>query len=92
MKKILLILIVITLASCSKKDDCIGPGEVTITSKSIIGWSNNVPVIIEVKGLDNPYHFFIEPVSKKEHRVEGYARIRVRTQCSLWSEWFTIND
>lgn len=91
MKKLLFI-IIIALASCSKKDDCIGPGQITITSKSIIGWQNNVRVIIEVKGLDNPYRAFIEPVSTKEHRVEGYAEIRVRTECSGWSEWYTINN
>jgi hypothetical protein len=90
--KVLALALIIFLSSCSKKDDCIGPGNITITSKSIISWSNNVPVIIEVKGLDNPYRFFIQPVSKKEHRVEGYAEVRVRTQCSGWSEWYTIND
>jgi hypothetical protein len=49
-----------------------------------------VNVIIEIKGLDNPYHGFIEPLSTKEHRIEGHAEIRVRTACSGWSQWIEI--
>ena len=84
-----LLIIIILLIGCKKENDCISPGNVVIVSKNIVTWSNKVPVIIEVKGLDNPYHFFIE--RDKEHRIEGHAMVRVRTKCSGWSEWQEIN-
>lgn len=98
MKKTLIIIIVyLTLAfilanlvSCKKDTPCIGAGKITITSRSIVGWSNPVNVIIEIKGLDNPYHGFIEPLSTKEHRIEGHSMIRVRTACSEWTDWIEI--
>jgi hypothetical protein len=88
MKKLLFAIVL--FASCSKDDPCTGPGNITVTSRSIIGWENNVNVIIEVKGLDNPYHGFIEPLSTKEHRIEGHAMVRVRSKCSDYSNWIEI--
>lgn len=98
MKKTLIIIIIYltvayilaSLVSCKKEVPCLGTGDITITSRSIVGWQNNVNVIIEIKGLDNPYHGFIEPISTKEHRIEGHAMIRVRTACSDWSDWIEI--
>ena len=84
------LLIILLLIGCKKeKIECVTPGNVVIVSKNIVTWSNKVPVIIEVKGLDNPYHFFIE--RDKEHRIEGHAMIRVRTECSQWGAWKEIN-
>jgi hypothetical protein len=91
MKRILIALTLALLVSCSKDEiPCTGPGNITLTSRSIVGWENNVNVIIEIKGLDNPYHGFIEPLSTKEHRIEGHAEIRVRTACSEYSQWIEI--
>lgn len=80
------------LPSCSKEEiPCEGPGNITITSRSIVGWENNVNVVIEIKGLDNPYHGFIEPLSTKEHRIEGHAMIRVRSVCGQFgNNWIEI--
>ena len=90
MKKILFIIALLAV-SCSKEEaPCVGTGNITITSRSIVGWENNVNVIIEIKGLDNPYQGFIEPLSTMEHRIEGHAMIRVRTACSDWSQWIEI--
>jgi hypothetical protein len=90
-KVIGLFVVLLLLASCSKDEiPCEGPGDITLSSRSIIAWKNDVHVIIEVKGLDNPYHFFIEPLSVNEHRVEGHAMARVRTACSEFTPWFEI--
>ena len=92
MKKLITVLTLALIVSCSKDEiPCTGPGNITITSRSIVGWENNVNVIIEIKGLDNPYHGTIEPLSTKEHRIEGHAMIRVRTACSEYSPWIEIN-
>jgi hypothetical protein len=91
MKPLLIAFTLALLVSCSKDEiPCTGPGNITLTSRSIIGWENNVNVIIEIKGLDNPYHGFIEPLSTKEHRIEGHAMVRVRSKCSEFSQWFEI--
>jgi hypothetical protein len=85
------LLIILLFIGCKKEEiPCIGTGNITITSRSIVGWENDVNVIIEIQGLDNPYHGFIEPLSTKEHRIEGHANIRVRTACSEWSPWIEI--
>jgi hypothetical protein len=85
------LIIILLFLGCKKEEPpCIGPGYITLTSRSIVGWENNVNVIIEIKGLDNPYHGFIEPLSTREHRIEGHANIRVRTACSEWTQWIEI--
>jgi hypothetical protein len=89
MKKILFIILL--FAACKKDDQCITPGNIEIVSKSIITWSNKTTVIIEIKGIDGPYHGFIYPKDMDEHRVEGHAMIRVKTECSQWSDWYEVN-
>jgi hypothetical protein len=91
MRKLITVLTLALIVSCSKEETpCIDPGNITITSRSIVGWENDVQVVIEIKGLDNPYHGFIEPLSTKEHRIEGHAMIRVRSKCSEYSQWIEI--
>jgi hypothetical protein len=88
MRKILLILL---LASCEKDPPaCIPPGEITIVSKNIVKWSNKTPVTIEVKGISWPGHTLMTPIDSSEYRIEGHATVRVKTECSEWSEWMEI--
>jgi len=89
-KKLLFALLL--LGGCKKADTCLGPGDVSIgVSKGIVLWSNPVRVQIEVKGISWPGHGIMTPNEISQHRIEGHAMVRLKTDCSPWSEWIEIN-
>lgn len=91
MKKAILALFLFS-AACSKQETpCPGPGTITIVSKGIVTWSNPTTVTIEVQGISWPGHALMTPNEIGQHRIEGHANVRIRTECSPWSDWYEIN-
>jgi len=86
-----LLAIISLMGSCKKTDTCLGPGEVGLRLPGIVTWTNPVRVQIEVKGISWPGHAILTPNEIGEHRIEGHAQVRVKTDCSPWSNWIEIN-
>lgn len=77
---------------CSKDENpCPGPGTIGLRPPGIVTWTNPVQVQIEVQGISWPGHAIMTPNEIGQHRIEGHAMVRIKTDCSPWSTWIEIN-
>lgn len=82
----ILMLLMLMLAGC-EKSEC-EPPEITGIVGNVAHFSPAGEYLIEMEGLDNPYRGTIK-VTGGSYKLEGEKyRIRIRSSCSSWSEWF----
>jgi hypothetical protein len=75
------------LATSCEKSEC-APPEITGIVGNVAQFKPAGEYLIEMEGLDNPYKGTIK-VTGTSYKLEGEKyRIRMRSACSGWSEWF----
>lgn len=86
MKRIAIAIMLLLTFSCTK-DEC-APPEITGIVGNVAHFKPAGEYLIEMEGLDNPYKGTIS-VTGTSYKLEGEKyRIRMRSACSGWSEWF----
>jgi hypothetical protein len=86
MKRIAIAIMLLLTFSCTK-DEC-APPEITGIVGNVAHFKPAGQYLIEMEGLDNPYKGTIK-VTGTSYKLEGERyRIRIRSACSEWSEWF----
>lgn len=78
------ILILLLFASCAK-EPC-SPPEFEFRG-NVVYFQTEGEYTIEVQGLDNPYHGFIKFTGKYQAIQGADFQIRVKNNCSEYSQW-----
>lgn len=90
MKSLAIAIIMVMAISCNK-ENC-QPPEITGIIGNVAHYSPAGDYLIEQEGMDNPYKGIVK-VSGTSYKLEGERyRIRIRSACSDWSEWFYKNQ